>query len=444
MGMKITFLRKSVLLGLLLAFSVAGFSQGERWTLNRCIAYARANNIKVKAASLSGESVGIDLKEARAQRLPSLQLASSQSLVNQKEPNQAGDYVGKAKYSGSYSLSSSMVLYNGGKLRTSIQQKEVNAKKAESDVLTAQNSIELAVTQSYLQVLYANESLKTSIKTLESSEATLKRATELLKAGSISSSDYAQLQSQQSSDRYQVTLGENDLAQAKLELKQLLELGVGESLELDFPEISDRDVMVPIPSIAQVYARAVETMPEMLSSRYAIDMAKLDAQKAYADRLPTVSLNASAGTGSYSNSGYTLYNQLNNGFNQSVGVTVGIPIFKNRSVRSNIERSNLQAKQAELSYTSTSKELQKTVETLYQNAVSGQSKYLAATDKLKSAKLSYELVQGQFNAGMKNTVELLTEKNSYRSAEDGLTQAKYQSVLSLKLLNFYQNQSITL
>ena len=444
MSMKINSLLKCGLFCLLLALGFAGYSQGQRWTLNRCIEYARVNNIKVKAASISSESAGIDIKEVRAQQLPSLQFSSSQNLVNQKEPNQAGDYSSKAKYSGSYSLSSSMVLYNGGKLRTGIQQQEVNAKKAESDVLAAQNSIEIAVTQSYLQVLYANESLKTSIKALESSEANQKRAAELLKAGSISKSDYAQLQSQYSSDKYQVTLGENDLAQAKLELKQLLELGLNENFDLDFPEINDQDVMVGIPSVAQVYARAVETMPEMLSSRYSIDMAKLDAQKAYADRLPTVSLNASAGTGNYSNSDYTLFNQLNNGFNQSVGITVGIPIFKNRSVRSNIERSNLQTKQAELSYTGASKELQKTVETLYQNAVSGQSKYLAAADKLKSAKLSYELVQEQFNSGMKNTVELLTEKNSYRSAEDGLTQAKYQSVLSLKLLNFYQNQPITL
>jgi outer membrane protein len=45
---------------------------------------------------------------------------------------------------------------------------------------------------------------------------------------------------------------------------------------------------------------------------------------------------------------------------------------------------------------------------------------------------------------MKNTVELLTEKDNYLEAENSLLQAKYGAVLSQKLLNFYQNQSIEL
>ena len=56
--------------------------------------------------------------------------------------------------------------------------------------------------------------------------------------------------------------------------------------------------------------------------------------------------------------------------------------------------------------------------------------------------MSYNLVQEQFNAGMKNTVELLTEKNNYLSALQEQIQAKFEAILSLKLLNFYRNQPI--
>ena len=41
-----------------------------------------------------------------------------------------------------------------------------------------------------------------------------------------------------------------------------------------------------------------------------------------------------------------------------------------------------------------------------------QQRYAAAIEKLHSTQTSYELVSEQFNAGMKNTVELLTEKNN--------------------------------
>ena len=90
----------------------------------------------------------------------------------------------------------------------------------------------------------------------------------------------------------------------------------------------------------------------------------------------------------------------------------------------------------------TRKELWKTVETLHQNVLSAQSRYVAATNSVKSASMSYNLVQEQFNAGMKNTVELLTEKNNYLSALQEQIQAKFEAILSLKLLNFYRNQPI--
>ena len=63
---------------------------------------------------------------------------------------------------------------------------------------------------------------------------------------------------------------------------------------------------------------------------------------------------------------------------------------------------------------------------------------------LRLYQISYDLVNQQFAEGMKNTVELLQEKNNYLSAQMEAVQAKYQAVLSIKLLNFYQNKPITL
>ncbi|MDP4270816.1 MAG: TolC family protein, partial [Bacteroidota bacterium] len=99
---------------------------------------------------------------------------------------------------------------------------------------------------------------------------------------------------------------------------------------------------------------------------------------------------------------------------------------------------------AKLDYTSAQKDLLKTIESVYQDVVSAQSKYLAAKDQLKSTELSYKLTEEQFNLGMKNTVDLLTQKNKYLAAQQAFLQAKYTAVLNLKLLNFYQGTSISL
>ena len=45
---------------------------------------------------------------------------------------------------------------------------------------------------------------------------------------------------------------------------------------------------------------------------------------------------------------------------------------------------------------------------------------------------------------MKNTVELLTEKNNLLNAQQETLQAKYMTILNMQLLKFYQGEKIEL
>ena len=54
------------------------------------------------------------------------------------------------------------------------------------------------------------------------------------------------------------------------------------------------------------------------------------------------------------------------------------------------------------------------------------------------------MVSEQFTLGMKNTVELLTEKNNLQSAQQQRLQAKYMAVLDRALLDFYAGNKIEL
>ena len=67
-----------------------------------------------------------------------------------------------------------------------------------------------------------------------------------------------------------------------------------------------------------------------------------------------------------------------------------------------------------------------------------------AETKVKSSQTSFDMVSEQFNLGMKNTVELLTEKNNLLSAKQELVQAKYMAILNRTLLNFYAGNNIEL
>jgi outer membrane protein len=433
-----------------LVFSVAGlimpataFSQNA-WTLRDCIDYARRENIQVKRSNISAESYNIDISQSKAELFPSLSGSVSARYTNSQSPNEKGDYRYEGLFNGQYTLNANWTIYNGGQNRNNIKQAQLQKEAQDLNTEYNQNEIEIAITQAYLQILYSRESIKNNENIVATSAEQLKQTQDFLDAGSITRSEYAQVEAQYSSDKYNLVQAQNSYDNYMLQLKQLLELDYNADIDIEFPVISDEQVLVFIPSKYEVYRRALAIMPEIQNSKLNMQIANLTKSSAKAGYLPTVSLTGSIGTGNIFNSSPSFATQIGHNFNQSVGVTVSIPIFDNKQNQSNVKKAELQVQTAELDYLDTQKTLQRTIESLYQDAVAGQSKYNAAKDKLNSAKLSYELVQEQYSLGMRNTVELTTEKNNYANALQDMLQAKYTALVSVKLLSFYQGQEITL
>ena len=419
----------------LLSFGQSDTAQVKVWTLEDCIRYAREKNLNVQSAQVNLFSAESDIKQASAARLPGLSASISQGLTHARRDIESNENA--YAYSANAQLSASMTLYNGGRLNNTLTQKKTEAQARAYDVARTRNDIEISVTQAYLQVLYARESVGINQKTVESSLSQVELSKELYEAGSIALSDYAQMQSQYASDKY-------TLDKSILDLKQLLELEAGYDFRLDFPEISDEQVSEPIPSSLSVYNSALQSMPEVKSAQLGIESAKLGEKIAKASGIPSLSLSAGIGTGYATTSSDAFARQLDRSLSENVGLSLSIPIFNNRNTRTAVEKARLQSVSADLSLQSVKKDLLSTVESLWQDAVSAQSRYQAASEQLRSAQISYDLVNQQFAEGMKNTVELLQEKNNYLSAQMEAVQAKYQAVLSIKLLNFYQNKPITL
>lgn len=431
-----------LIISVIIGFS-CNLSAQKKWTLRDCIDYARQENIQVKKSQISAESSEIDIKQAKAELFPSLSGSISQGYNHSKEAS--NDYKYKGVFSGQYGLSASWTVFDGKRNLNTIKQAQLQKEADELYTEQQQNNIEISITQTYLQLLYARESIKNNENIVASSAAQLKQTIDFLDAGSITRAEYAQVEAQYSSDKYNLVLAQNSYDNYLLQLKQLLELDIDDEFNPEFPEVSDEEVESFIPSKYEVYRIALQIMPEIKNNLLGIDIAKVGKSSAKAGYLPTISLNGSVGTNNVWNNGYPAFStQANRNFNQYIGVSVSIPIFDNRKNKSNVQAADLQIQTAELNYTQAQKDLLNTIEGLYLDAVSGQSKYRAAKDKLTSSELSYTLVQEQYALGMRNTVELTTEQNNYANAMQELLQAKYTALLSVKLLNFYQGKEITL
>ena len=79
------------------------------------------------------------------------------------------------------------------------------------------------------------------------------------------------------------------------------------------------------------------------------------------------------------------------------------------------------------------------METLWLDAVTNQEQFRSGSASVESEQESYNLLQEQFNLGLKNIVELLSGKDKLLTAQQNKLQSKYQTILSQQLLKFYQN-----
>ena len=424
----------------------------KQWSLQDCINYALEKNIKLQQDKIALEESDVDVKTAKASLFPSLSFNTGHNVINRPYQQNSSTVSGteiissdnKTTYNGNYSLSAQWTLWNGGRRLNNIKQQKTARDIASLSVSETENMLQEEITKLFVQILYADESVKINKSTLETSEANFKRGEELFKEGSISKADLAQLESQVGNDRYQLVTAESTLRNYKLQLKQLLELDGTDEMTLALPTLSDEQVMKVLPNQADVYQAALTTRPEIQSGQLSIDNAKLGIKTAKAGYMPTISLSASSSSTTNSASTNNWAQQMKYGWNNMIGVSLSIPIFDNRQNKSNVQKAKLQYSNSQLNLATKQKELYSTVETLWLDALNAQQQYAAADTKLKSSQTSYDMVSEQFTLGMKNTVELLTEKNNLQSAQQQRLQAKYMAVLDSALLDFYAGNKIEL
>ena len=404
------------------------------WTLQECLDYAYQNNIQVRQ-SRNNQLSGIeDTKQAKAALFPSLVASTTQSYTNYP----SSEVTDNNSYTGTYGITAGMTIFEGGKLRTEVKRQKVQNQMDALSVEESVNDIRIAIVQAYMQCLYAADAVRINRSTAEASKAQRDRAEEMLRTGSISRVDFAQLQSQYSSDEYQIVVAGSTLDNYKLQLKQLLELDIMEEMNPAVPGVKEENVLKALPPKNEVYETALKVMPQIRRGELGIEAAKLEEKSARAGFFPSISLSASVGTGHMSNNDFESGSQIWNRFNENVGLTLNIPIFSNRKNRTAVNKAKIALNDSYLEWTSLQNELLRNVESAYLDAVSAQAQYLSAREKEKYARESYELTSEQFRVGVKNTVELITAQNEYSAAQQQVLQAKYLTLLSIELLNIYQ------
>ena len=443
--MKRIFLTMSLFL-----LTIALFGQ-RKWTLQECIDYAMQNNITLQQARLMKKTATETRKQSQAALLPSLNASTNQTVgyrpwletgTTTVSNGTVNTKVNKTYYNGTYGVNASWTVWNGNQNRNQLKLNKVAEEQADLDIAETANSIQERIAQLYIQILYLNEAIHVNAESLETSKKNEERGKEMVEVGKMSKADLAQLTAQRATDEYNLVEARSNLADYKLELKQLLEITGEQEFDIVTLEASDEQALAEIPSLSGVYEKALAQRPEIQNAKLDLKSSDLQMKIAKAGHLPTVSLSGGVGTSTASMSSSEWGTQMKTNFDASIGASLSIPIFDNRKTRTAINKAQIQREQALLDIQNEQKALYATVEGYWLDANTNQQKFKAAQSSVASEQASYDLLSEQFHLGLKNIIELMTGKDKLLKAQQNRLQSKYLTILNQQLLHFYEGETL--
>ena len=427
-------------------------SAQKKWTMQECIDYAMANNITLQKSKLQKQSATEDLKGSKAALLPTLNASTNQSVgyqpwkdsgVSTVTNGMVNTKVDKTYYNGSYAVNAQWTVWNGNRNTNTIKLNKITEDEAELQSKETANSIQERIAQLYTQILYLDENVKVNEQMLETAKKNEERGQEMVNVGKMSKADLAQLSAQRATDEYNIVETRSQLLNYKLQLKQLLEITDETEFDVAIPEITDTMVLKEVPTLQGVYEQALLNRPEIERSKLAIKSSDVNLSVAKAGWLPTVSMTGSFGTSTNSLSSNGWGKQMKTNFDAMAGVSVSVPIYDGRSTKTSVNKAKIQQLSAQLDLLDQQKTLYSTIQEYWLNAQTNQQKYKAACATVESEQQSFDLLQEQFRLGLKNIVELTRDKTNLSAATQQMLQAKYEALLSMALLKYYNGEPIS-
>ena len=444
--MKRTFLALALLMGLTAQAQ-------KKWTLRECLDYAMQNNITLRQSQLKKQTATETRKQSQAALFPSLNASTNQTFGYRPwkesgtvtvDNGTVSNKVQKTYYNGTYGLNASWTVWDGNKNHNQIKLNRLAEEQAELTMEETANSIQEKIAQLYVQVLYLNEAIAVNQQSLEASKKNEERGQQMLEVGKMSKADVAQLSAQRATDEYNLVEAQSNLADYKLQLKQLLEITGDQPFDVAMPTASDAQALAEIPSLNSVYEAALQQRPEIKNAELSLQSSDVQMKIAKAGHMPTVKITSGVSTSTTSNSTNEWGPQMKTNFNASAGVGVSVPLFDLRQTRTAVNKAKIQHEEALLTIESKRKGLYLDVEGYWLDAQNNQQKFRAAQSSVNSEQQSYDLLSEQFQLGLKNIVELMNGKTNLLKAQQNKLQSKYMTILSLQLLKFYQGETINI
>ena len=405
-------------------------------TLEQSIEIALENNRNIRQQELTRQAREIAFNQARQDLLPNLNASAGQNFMFGRSLNNDNVFQSANSSQTTFGISAGITLFDGLRLRNNIHLRRAEMQASEADLQKMKSDITLSVTAAFLQVLMNKELLQLAEEQLSLTQVRIEDRRALIESGRLPEGELFELQAQAAREEFNRVQADNSLRLSLLDLAQILELDDFRNLSVVMPEnLNPNDILLP--SAETVYENALQNRPEIRSAEYRLQSSERNVAIARSGFSPTLSLGGNFGTAYRNFSGFennSFGSQLNENMSTGVGLNLQIPIFNRFEVQNRVRNAQLNVESSRISVENTHLELRKTIQQAYQNALAAKSRWNAAGQTEIAAREAYRFVSQRFENGRATQFELFQAKNNLTQALSEQTQAKFEYVFRVKIL----------
>lgn len=459
-------------------------AQNNQWTLEKSVEYAVQNNLQVR--QLQNQLTGslLQLKGDQLSRLPNLSGSSSYGAQFGRtiDPT-TNSFEQQAITFNSFQLSANATIYAGSRIKNSIRQSKLSVEAAELEAKSTANDIGLNVANSYLTVLLTREQLINSRAQLQLTKDQLRQTDAAIKAGSLPEAQRYDLVAQEAANNRTIIELENQVKLALLNLQLTLELDPSSDFNIITPDldINERDLIETF-TYEEVYLSASNLQPDLRAAQLRTEAAEVGKDIAKAGFYPTLSAfgqlntNFSSVAKEVNRDNVTIepgdpvpalvndipvsvaffeptgiivsdqpyFDQLNQNFGQSVGLSLNVPIYSQGRNKIAVQQAEVNRINTDIQYQQVVNQLQSEVQTAVLNWQGAVQAYKAAKISADASDRAYQVAKRRFDLGASNNLDLLTATNRLDQARTEQTRAKFQLIFNRQVIQFYLGNPLTL
>lgn len=457
---------------------VVAQNQAGQLSLRTCIETAIAYNLQVRQTAYQLATDKTSLQQAKAGRLPSLNgnIAHGINQGRSIDPF-TNSYVNSEITQANYGINSSITLWNGSAITHSIKQNQLNVQASEMSWQQEKDNVTINVILAYLQVLSNKEQLGIAEKQVAVTKGQVDRLIILNNSGAIAPATLYDMQGQLGGDQLSLLTIRNSLETAKITLAQLMNQPYAPDMELEPLETKGAPVLYDA-GADQVF----KTTTQQLAMIKAAELRQQGAQRAVltarALLLPTLSLNGGLGTNyssvasrqlllgtsdvatsqyvtvnnnkisvfapqsNFSSQKISYGDQWKNNFNSSISINLQIPILNRMQAKTRIRQAEITVQRATYESESIKTQVHRAVDQAYINMNTSFERFKTLEKQVEDFAASFKAAEVRFNSGVNTVVEYMLAKNNLDRANANFVAAKYDYILRIKLLDFYQGKAL--